>query len=181
MKKANIAKLHQVGISVSGYKEVTKWWSGSIYANLYNNQFEGIVNSENIQIGVTSFMVQAQQQFKFGKGWGAEASGFYRTKGLEGVIFIHPLGQLNFGLSKQVLKNKGSIRLNFRDAFNTTNFKGYSKYGDVDAQFQNYNFSRAVSVSFTYRFNKGKMSGNNQRKSGSAEDEQSRVKVGGGN
>lgn len=181
VKKANIAKLHQVGISVSGYKEITKWWSGSVYGNLYNNQFEGVVNSDNIKLGVTSYLIQTQQQFKFGKGWGAEASGFYRSKGLEGVIYIHPLGQVNFGVSKQVLKNKGLVRLNLRDAFNTTNFKGSSRYGDVDAQFQNYNFQRAVTLSFTYRFNKGKMNGNNQRKNGGAEDEQNRVKVGGGN
>ena len=179
VKKANIAKLHQVGISVSGYKEFKKWWSGSLYANLFNNQFEGIVNSENIKIGVTSFLVQTQQQFKFGKGWGAEASGFYRTKGLEGVIFIHPLGQVSFGMSKQILKNKGSIRLNLQDAFQTMNFKGDSRYGDVDAKFQNYNYDRSVSISFTYRFNKGKLNGNNQRKNGGAEDEQNRVKVGG--
>lgn len=181
VKKANIAKLHQVGISVSGYKEIKKWWSGSVYANLFNNQFEGIVNSDNITIGVTSFLFQAQQQFKFGKGWEAEVSGFYRTKGLEGVIFIHPLGQVNFGFSKQVLKNKGSVRLNVRDPFNMTNFKGVSRYGDVDAKFQSYNYNRSVSISFTYRFNKGKINGNSQRKNGGAEDEQNRVKVGGGN
>lgn len=181
IKKANIARLHQVGISVSGYKEIRKWWSASMYANLFNNQFEGIVNNENIKLGVTSFLLQTQQQFKFGKGWEAEASGFYRTKGLEGVIFIHPIGQVSFGLSKQVLKNKGSIRLNFQDPFNMMNFKGESRYGDVDARFQNYNYNRSVSVSFTYRFNKGKMNGNNQRKNGGAQDEQNRVKAGGGN
>ena len=181
VKKANIAKLHQVGISVSGYKEIRKWWSGSIYANLFHNQFQGVVNSDNINIGITSLLIQSQQQFKWGKGWGAEASGFYRTRGLEGVIFIHPVGQLNFGVSKQVLKNKGMIRVNLRDAFNMTNFKGDSRYGDVDAKFQNYNYGRAITLSFTYRFNKGKMNGAGQRKNGGAEDEQSRVKVGGGN
>lgn len=179
IKKANIAKLHQVGVSISGYKEITKWWSGNIYANLFNNQFEGVVNSDNIKIGVTSFLLQTQQQFKFGKGWQAEAGGFYRTKGLEGVIFIHSVGQVNFGLSKQVIKNKGTVRLNFRDAFKTANFKGYSRYGDVDAKFQNYNYNQSLSISFTYRFSKGKMNANNQRKNGSAEDEQNRVKVGG--
>ena len=178
IKKSNIARLHQIGISVSGYKQITKWWSGNIYANLYNNQFEGIVNEEQVKIGVTSLTAQVQQQFKFGKGWGAEVSGFYRTKELEGVIFIKPLGQVNLGISKQILKNKASIRLNVRDAFNTTNFKGYSKYGTVDAQFQNYNYSRSISLNFTYHFNRGKINGNGQRKRGSADDEQNRVKLG---
>ncbi len=181
IKKANIAKLHQVGISVSGYKEITKWWSASFYGNAFNNQFTGVVNNENIKIGVTTFFMQSQQQFKFGKGWEAEAEGFYRTRGLEGVIFLHPFAQVSFGLSKQVMKNKGSVRLNFRDPFNMSVFKGYSRYSDVDAQFQNYNYNRSVSISFTYRFNKGKASANNQRRNGGAQDEQNRVKVGGGN
>lgn len=179
VKKANIASRKQIGLAISAYKEITKWWSGNVYVNVYNNRFKGIVNNENISIGITGLMLQAQQQFKFGKGWGAEVSGFYRTKGLEGVIFIQPIGQLNAGFSKQVMKNKASVRLNVRDIFAGGVFKGYSKYGTVDAQFKNVNDSRAVSISFTYRFSKGKENGNGQRKKGGADDEQNRVKVGG--
>jgi hypothetical protein len=69
--------------------------------------------------------------------------------------------------------------LNVRDIFAGGVFKGYSKYGTVDAQFKNVNDSRAVSISFTYRFSKGKENGNGQRKKGGADDEQNRVKVGG--
>jgi outer membrane receptor protein involved in Fe transport len=178
IKKANIASLHQVGFSVSAYKEITKWWSGNVYANVYNNRFKGIVNNEYIAIGITGAMFQLQQQFKFGKGWGAELSGFYRTKGLEGVIFIKPIGQVNAAFSKQVMKNKGTVRVNFRDIFAGGVFKGYSKYGNVDAEFVNTNDSRAVSLSFTWRFTKGKMNGGSQRKKGGADDETNRVRAG---
>jgi iron complex outermembrane receptor protein len=178
IKKANIASRNQLGLSISAYKEITKWWSGNIYVNGYTNHFKGIVNNENISIGITGMMVQAQQQFKWGKGWGAELSGFYRTKALEGVIFIQPIGQVSAGFSKQVMKNKGSVRLNVRDIFAGSVFKGYSKYGNVDAQFKDINDSRAVSMSFTYRFNKGKLKAGSSRKSDSASDEQSRVKAG---
>lgn len=176
IKKANIARQQQWGLAVSANKDIKKWWTASIYANVFNNHFKGLVNNENISIGNTTFIVQSQQQFKWGKGWGAEVSGFYRSKGIEGVIFIKPLAQLNLAFSKQVLKNKGSVRVNFRDVFAGNVFKGYSKYGDVDAQFKDVNDSRAVSVSFTYRFNKGKLKAGNNRKSGGAGDEQNRVK-----
>ena len=178
IKRANIASLKQVGFSVSANKEITKWWSGNVYVNVYNNQYEGIVNTEPISISITGVMAQAQQQFKFGKGWGAELSGFYRSKGVEGVIFIRQMGQVNAGFSKQIMKNKASLRLNVRDIFAMGKFKGYSKYGNVDAQFVNVNDSRAVSMSFTYRFNKGKMNGAGQRKKGGADDETNRVKAG---
>ena len=178
IKKANIASANQIGLEVTANKSITKWWSGNIYANVYNNHFKGLVNSEQISLGVTTFMVQLQQQFKFGKGWAAELSGFYRTKSLEGVIYIKQMAQVNAGFSKQVLKNQGSLRLNVRDIFAGGVFRGYSKYGTVDADFKNVNDSRAVSLTFTYRFNKGKLKASSSKRNSGASDEQNRVKSG---
>jgi hypothetical protein len=179
IKKANIAIMHQFGISISAYKQVTKWWSSNVYVNAYNNHFKGIVNNDYVSLGVTGMMAQLQEQFKWGNGWGAELSGFYRSKGLEGVIYIKSITQVNAGFSKQVLKNKGSVRVSFRDIFRGMIFKGYSKYSNVDAQFRNVNDNQSVSVSFTWRFNKGKLKANAGRREGSATDEQNRVKAGG--
>ena len=147
-----------------------------MYANVFNNHFKGLVNNEPISIGITSFMVQLQHQFKFNKGWAAEVSGFYRSKGLEGVIYIQPIKQFNAGVSKQILKNKGSLRLNVRDIFAGGVFKGSSKYGTVDAQFRDVSDSRAGSLTFTYRFNKGKLKAGSNKRNGGASDEQNRVK-----
>jgi outer membrane receptor protein involved in Fe transport len=177
--KGNIAKLRQYGIAVSAYKQWTKWWSGNIYANLFDNRFEGVVNGAPVTIGTTTLVLQSQQQFKFNKGWGAEISGFYRTKGLEGVIVAQPIGQISFGGSKQILKNKGMIRLNIRDAFRLQHFEGYSRYGNIDIAFQNYWETRVVNLSFTYRFSKGKLKAGSNSKKGGADDEQNRVKIGG--
>lgn len=179
IKKANIASRKQVGLTISANKQIRKWWSGNVYANVAHNQFNGVVDEEPISAGIVVFMMQAQQQFKWGKGWAAEVSGVYRSKGLEGVIYIQPIVQFSAGFSKQVLKEKGSVRLNVRDIFAGGVFKGHSKYGTVDAQFRDVNDSRAVSLSFSWRFNKGKLKANGSRNAGGATDEQQRV--GGGN
>lgn len=178
IKKANIASRKQFGIAVSANKQITKWWSGSVYTNLSDNRFKGIVNNEYVSLGVVMFMAQAQQQFKWGKGWGAEVSGFFRSKGLEGVIYIRSMAQMNVGFSKQILKNKGSVRLNFRDIFAGNVARGYSKYSNVDAVFRNINDSRSVSLGFTWRFNKGKLKAGSGKKEGGATDEQGRVGAG---
>ncbi|MFZ1784704.1 MAG: TonB-dependent receptor [Ferruginibacter sp.] len=178
IKKANIAKSEQIGLAVSANKSITKWWTANIYANVYNNHFKGMVNNDEISIGLTAFQTQVQQQFKFGKGWSAELSGFYRSKGMEGVIFIQPILQVNAGVGKQILKNKGSLRLNVRDIFAGGVFKGSSQYGNVDIQFKNVNDSRAVSLTFSYRFNKGKLKATSGRRNSGASEEQNRVKSG---
>jgi hypothetical protein len=66
--------------------------------------------------------------------------------------------------------------VNFRDIFAGGVFKGYSKYSNVDANFKDVNDSRNVSVSFTYRFNKGKLKASGSKRAGGAGDEQNRVK-----
>jgi iron complex outermembrane receptor protein len=177
IRRANIARQHQVGISVNASNPITKWWKSTIYVNAYNNKFEGIVNNTFVTIDATTVMLNGSQQFQLSKTWSAELNGFYRTQGIEGVIHAKPFGMLSAGFSKQMLKNKGTLRLNIRDIFKTQYFRGESKYSNVDAAFQEHRDSRVVSLGFTYRFSKGKI---NQRKrsGGSANDEQNRVGAG---
>jgi hypothetical protein len=156
---------------------ITKWWSSNIYANVYHNEFSGIVNGEFVTVAATTGMFNAMEQFKFKNGWAAEMSGFYRTAGIEGIIKLGDFGALNLGASKQVLKNKGTIKLGVRDVLWSQRVSGVSKVSNIDAQFQQYRDSRVINLSFTYRFSKGKV-GNTQRNRGGASEEASRVKSG---
>jgi hypothetical protein len=179
VKKQNIAKQQQYGIAVSAGGQIKKWWSANVYANVYHNQFEGIVNGDFVDLGATTAQFNASNQFKFGKTWGAELSGFYRTPGVDGVFKINGFGMMNLGVSKQVLKGKGSLRFNVRDVLYSQKISGDIKYSNIDAAFQQQRDSRQVALGFTYRFNKGKLNGNGQkRKTGGASEEQSRVKTG---
>jgi outer membrane receptor protein involved in Fe transport len=180
IRKTNIANQRQYGLSVNAFFPVTKWWTSNIYVNVYNNEFKGIVNGDAVTIGATTGMFNVMQQFKFNKGWGAEVSGFGRTEGVEGIFRIKAFGMMNLGLSKQVLKNKGSVRVSVRDVLWSQRIQGESKYSNIDAKFQQFGESRVVNVSFTYRFSKGKV-GNVQRKRGGANEEANRVKTGDSN
>ncbi len=179
VKQANIASQRQFGISVNAFFPISKVWSNNIYANLFNNEFNGMVNGDEVRVGATTGMFNIMEQFKFNKGWGAELNGFYRTAAVEGVFRIGGFGAVNMGISKQVLKNKGSVRVNVRDIFWSERIQGESKFGNIDAQFQQYRDSRIFNLSFTYRFSKGKVA-NVQSKRGGANEEASRVKTGEG-
>lgn len=176
IKQDNIATQQQIGLSINAFNQYTKWWSGNIYVNVANNKLTGPINNEPVSISATTFMANISQQFKLNKGYSAELSGFYRSEGLEGVFRIKPFGIVNIGLSKQIMKNKGTIRINVRDIFWSQKIKGESKYGTVDANFRQFNDNRIANISFTYRFSKGKAAAG-PRKRGGADDEQSRVGV----
>ena len=179
VKQANIASQRQLGLSVSTNLKITKWWTGNLYANLSHNRFEGLANGEMVSIAATFLSINGSQQFKITKTLSGELSGWYRTKGIEGFMQSRAVGTLAFGLSQQVMQGKGSIRFSLRDIFYTQAFGAKVKYSTVDARFQERNDSRVATISFTYKFAKGKL-GNAVKRQGSASaDEQSRV--GGGN
>ena len=180
IKKSNIANQRQSGISVNAFFKYSKTWSNNIYANLYNNEYQGIINGEAAKTNNTTAVFNVSEQFSFKKGWGAELSGFYRTAGIEGILKIEALGAMNMGVTKQVLKNKGSLRLGVRDVLWSQRVHGASVLNSVNARFQQFNDTRVINLSFTYRFNKGKV-GNTQRKRGGANEEADRVKTGNGN
>ncbi|MBD0377532.1 MAG: TonB-dependent receptor family protein, partial [Flavisolibacter sp.] len=175
VKQANIASQRQYGLSVSANMPITKWWTNNIYINGFSNRFEGIVDNTFVSISATTLMLNGSQQFKLSKNSTAEISGFFRTAGIEGVIKAKPFGMMSVGFSQQVMKGKGTLRLNIRDVLYSQRFRGVTKYGTVDASFQERGDSRVVNVGFTYRFSKGKINSGPRRRTGSANDEQSRV------
>jgi outer membrane receptor protein involved in Fe transport len=175
VKQSNIAKQRQFGISVNANKPITKWWTSNMYVNVYNNKFDGIANNTPISISATTLVLNGSQQFKFAKTWNAEISGFFRTGGIEGVLQMRSLGMMSVGFGKQVMKGKGSVRLNIRDILYVQQFKGIIKYSNIDASVSGRNESRVANISFSYRFSKGKMGGAPKRRASSANDEQNRV------
>jgi iron complex outermembrane recepter protein len=175
VRQANIAKQRQIGLSVNTSIPVTKWWSSNIFLNVFNNRFDGIANNSPISVSATMLALNGSQQFRFAKTWSAELSGFYRTKGIEGVIQSMPVGMVSVGFGKQVMKGKGSVRLNMRDVFFLQRFNGLIKYSNIDTHVRQQNESRVANISFTYRFSKGKINGTPKRRNSSSNDEQSRV------
>jgi hypothetical protein len=175
VKQSNIAKQNTFGLSMNANFPVTKWWRANIYAQGNYNQYKGFVNNGYINVEGPSFMTNISNQFQLKKGWNFELSGFYRSETVEGTIVMKPMGVVNFAVAKNMLKNKGSLKINFRDFLDIQQFNGYSRYQNIDVHIHNEWDNRVVNVSFTYRFAKGKVE-NNQRHNSSAEEEQNRVK-----
>ncbi|MCW3109726.1 MAG: TonB-denpendent receptor [Segetibacter sp.] len=176
--RENFSSMKQIGVAVTANFPIAKWWNTNLYANVFNNHYAGIYQNDPVDVSITSFMTNVTNSFTMGKGWSAEVSGWYRTKGVEGLLVINPIGAVNSAISKQVLKKKGTFKLGIRDIFYTQNFSGYAKYSDVDVTIAGKRDSRQFNLSFTYRFGKTSIP-SERRKTGGANDEQNRVKSGG--
>ncbi len=180
VRNGNIGNRQNAGIAVSAQLHLEKWWTAILYSNLNYNKFTGVLYGDNINIGIINVLFNLNNQFNFQKGWGAEVSGFYRTKGVEGQIIVYPMGQASAALTKKLLKDKASLKLGIRDIFLTNQTKGYINFQETEATFHNYRDSRQVTIALNYRFGKP-LKNSPGRRNGGAGDEQSRVKAGGDN
>lgn len=146
-----------------------------IYTEGRYQAYKGVLYGEELDVDAVNYLVNVNNQFTFKKGWGAELSGFYRSKGIEGQIEIEAMGQLNAGIQKQVMKQKGTVKLTVRDILYTMQPSGDINFQNTEAHFKNKRDSRVATLSFNYRFGKP-IKGLKSRKTGGAGDEQNRVK-----
>ncbi|HEX8278534.1 MAG TPA: outer membrane beta-barrel family protein, partial [Segetibacter sp.] len=173
--KENVAKRTTIGLAVSYNASVTKWWTTSVYVNVNNSHYEGIVNNLLLDVDLTSFMGNTSQQFRFAKTWSAEINGFYRTRAQEtGLFLVEPMGVVSFGFGKQLFNDKANLKLSITDPFYIQKAKVIIDYGNIDAVVNNKWDNRRVGLTFTYRFSRGQ-NVQQRRKTSSAQEEQNRV------
>ena len=175
IKQGNFASSGNASVSVSAQKNVTKIWLLILYSEANYRKYKGLLFGNSGNRSGSNYLININNQFKFNKGWSAELSGFYRTKGIEGQISINPLSQVSAGVQKEILKKKGTVKLNIRDAFFSMIQNGKVDILNTDASFHQYGDSRVLSLNVTYRFGT-QMKSAAKRKTGGAGDEQNRVK-----
>jgi iron complex outermembrane recepter protein len=175
VRQGNIGRRENMGAAVNANIPVTGWLTTILYVNYTYLKYSGQLYGEEIDIAAGNVNMNMNNQFNFKKGWSAELSGWYRTKGPEGQIILMPFGQMSAGVAKQVLNGKGTVKLNIRDIFYTQQPHGDINFKDTEARFRNSRDTRVGNITFTYRFGKPLKNGNGQRKKGSAGEEQNRV------
>jgi iron complex outermembrane receptor protein len=178
VRRGNIGRRVNYGIAVNAQIPFSKWLTTMVYTNYSYTRYSGQLYGEDLDVSAGTLQMNINNQLTFKKGWGAEVSGWYRSRGVEGQILLEPMGQMAAGVSKQVLKGKGTVKLNVRDIFYTQIPHGDINFKKTEARFRNTRDTRVANVTFTYRFGKPIKSTNGQRKKGGASDEQNRVNMG---
>ncbi len=172
--EGNVGRAQVFGFGMSLQLSPFKWWSLTGQGDLTHKKLEGQL-WKNYKAAITQFSFSVNNQFRLNKGWGAELTGFYIGKNQNDLQeVLDPTGQVSVGLSKQVFKNKGSVKLSFRDIFYTQNMQGLTHFQSVVEFFTFQRDSRVLTLSLNYRFGKT-MKQPAKRSAGSASDEINRV------
>jgi hypothetical protein len=174
-RPANIGKSSVLGLGVDVSLKPAKWWSLLGYAEVQNRKYQDFIYGYALDTSALYSGMNLTNQLTLGKGWSAELSGFYRTGILVGQITSSATGQVNLGIGKKVLKDKGSLRLMVRDIFYTRLNHGIiGSIKDAYGTYRNWGDSRNATLSFSYNF--GSSSSGQRNRQSATEAEQNRVR-----
>ncbi|WEK36973.1 MAG: TonB-dependent receptor [Candidatus Pseudobacter hemicellulosilyticus] len=171
--EGNVGRRQNYGLSVSVNADPLPWWNCSLQLDLLHKKVAGYL-WKAFDASINQGTMNINNQFRFKKGWAAELTGYYITRSQEDLQeVVEPTGQVGLGISKQVLNNKGSIRLSARDIFYTQAMAGLSLFQYSDEYFKIKRDTRNLTISFSWRFGKAVKSA--ARKTGGAQPEIERV------
>lgn len=173
----NLSKAINYGISFTASTELLSWWTGTHFANAFRNEYQGSQENEDFKNANTSFSFNSQNSFKAGKGYSMELGAFWYSGSVYGISSYKANYAISTGIQKQVLKDKGSIKLMVNDIFQTNRYQEQTFFQNIDMNTDKRPDSRRAMLSFSYRFGNQSLS-KKERKSAS-EDIQNRVKGGG--
>jgi iron complex outermembrane receptor protein len=139
-------------VSESVNLKPASWWSVQAGAYFNYKQFKGF-NGNSYRSTIGQLTVNVGNQFSFGSGYTGELTGFYTTRARNDIQErLYPTGQLAAGMSKAVLKKKGTVKVSFRDILYTGFMSGLTSFPDASEYFIIKRDSRVVALSLTYRF-----------------------------
>ena len=171
--EGNFSSMQNVSLQLSTVMSPLSWWSFNVQAMINHKRIEGIL-WEKYVASITQGNFSMNNQFRFDKNWAGELSGFYITKNQNDIQeVLEPTGQVSLGISRLVLKSKGTVRFTFRDIFYTQAMEGFTVFRQADEYFKIKRDSRVGTIAFSYRF--GKSFKTPARRSSGARDEIERV------
>lgn len=147
----NLNKSYNYGINITNTSDVYKWWSINTLFNIFENRYEGNIEGTNPIVPIVTFNLNAQNSFTISDNWKAEANAQYQSKSNEGIYKREQFFDFSIGISKQILANKGSIKLGVTDIFNTHKYNINAISGQTGIN-KRYNLdSRIATLAITYR------------------------------
>jgi len=150
----NVGEMKNLGLSASLQLSPTKWWLFNGQGNFNYKKFNGYQNV-SYRSSVNQFQFNISNQFTILKTLSAELSGFYITQARNDLQeLLYPTGQVSAGLSKTILKGKGTLKFSARDIFFNQAMEGLTDFPQAQEYFKLTRDSRLFFLSFSFRFGK---------------------------
>ena len=174
-RPGNLGQQYAYSLSFNGAFNPAKWWVLQLYTEITMNDFRSNIYGQQLNNKGTYWFLGPTNQFTINKKWSAELSGTYTTSVVTGQFITIPVWTMRMGFSKKILKEMGSLKFTLNDIFYSNQPGGdILAVANSSAKWKSFLDTRVATISFSYRFNKGKSL--NARNTGGSDAEKGRVK-----
>ena len=175
-RPGNYGKQVVYGISVNGNFKLNKWWSLQVYTEAKNVAVKSIMYGQPLDAQCWYWYARPTNQFTITKKLSMELGGMYLSKVLSGQLLMIPVWEMEVGAAYKILGDKGTLKLNLSDMLYTRRGGGdIRNIANSTSDWYSTFDSRVIYLSFSYRFNKGKIL--QARQTGASDTEKNRVKT----
>lgn len=149
---ANTGSASQYGISYSGSSSPSKAWTITNNLSAYRSDytFGGVAYKQ------TSFSASSVHVFSFDKFADVDVIAEYRSPYIYTNLYTYGNFELDFGVTKKLVKDKVRVRLACTDLLNTFREKELTNEKGTRLEFYRKRPTRTLRLSLTYHFSKGK-------------------------
>jgi len=159
-------------VDISYNKQFNKWFTTNTTATIYQNSFSGSADGFSLNDpGFATLDLVTNNSFRYSDKLSFEADFEHETKRQFVGSIYGAYSTLDLAMKEKILQGKGSITINANNILNSDNRSGSDKYLDLNQYTYTRFYSRALIVTFNYRFGGGKLV-KTQSKSGSEEEQQ---------
>jgi hypothetical protein len=143
-------------LNVSLPIDIFRWWSIQNQLSLYYDQFSNTTATGSSYVNEKlAYNFSIFNSYTLSKTWSGEMTFFYISSFASGIErTTRPRYDINAGIQKAILNNRGRLTLNVSDIFLTDQYTGIAQYQNTDLHVINKWTSRRASLSFNYNFGK---------------------------
>lgn len=142
-------RLHATGINL------LPWWTMNMTIMGLYNRFRYYDSGKGVTNVHLTPMLNCTNRMALPHGWTAELSVDYTGHMAYGQATVHPQADVKVGISKNILRDRGTVSLFARDIFNSTAQKVDLLVSGRKAYFVERSYRQAVGIGFSWRFCSG--------------------------
>jgi outer membrane receptor protein involved in Fe transport len=149
----NLATQDAVGFELSGSQDIFDWWSLSGNLNAYGAETQGNYEGQEFFARTLAFNARLNSRMNLPANMRFQASFDYRAPQREPQGRRLAIYSIDLGLSKTILKGKGTLNFSVRDLLNSRRWRSET-IGDTFFQYSEFQWRRrSFTLTFNYRLN----------------------------
>jgi outer membrane receptor protein involved in Fe transport len=169
--RKNFGRIYVYGATFYAPVQFNSWWNASFNLDASYQRYTAYAVNGYFNKGMQDIIFNTTQNFTLSSTILAEVTGRYESPTLYGVNELKQSYTVNAGISKQILKKRGSLKLNVIDVFNSDRERYHILYQNIDLMGINKRETRRVMLNFTYRFGKTSVKSATKHNTGGDEEQ----------